>query len=85
MSPRPLTRQPNPRRNDLYQSWVDRINADEKGFDHFSRGYEHFGFHVLKNGDVTYKEWAPNAVTASLIGDFSPSFPRPHSARARRC
>ena len=26
---------------------------------------------IHDNGDITYREWAPNAVEASLIGDFS--------------
>lgn len=58
-------------RNDLYQSWVDKINKTEHGFNSFSNGYKSFGFQVLPGGAISYKEWAPNAVTASLIGDFS--------------
>jgi hypothetical protein len=58
-------------RADKYQAWVDTINKTENGFDAFSRGYETYGFQVLKNGDISYREWAPNAETAALIGDFS--------------
>jgi hypothetical protein len=35
------------------------------------QAYERFGFHVLGNNDITYEEWAPNALRAYLIGDFS--------------
>lgn len=38
------------------------------------QGYEIFGFNVKDNGDVVYREWAPNAVEASLVGDFSTLF-----------
>jgi 1,4-alpha-glucan branching enzyme len=37
----------------------------------FLQGYESFGLIVLANGDIWYREWAPNAVDAHLIGDFS--------------
>lgn len=35
------------------------------------QGYEKFGFQVQPNGDVVYREWAPNALRAYLIGDFN--------------
>ena len=35
------------------------------------QGFERFGFNVQPNGDVVYREWAPNALRAYLIGDFS--------------
>lgn len=35
------------------------------------QGYEKYGIVVKRNGDIEYREWAPNAVTAHLIGDFS--------------
>lgn len=35
------------------------------------QGYDSFGFNVDTNNNITYREWAPNAVRASLIGDFS--------------
>ena len=53
------------------QKWLSTIDRAEGGFEKFSKGYERFGFNVKENGDVYYEEWAPNAVAASLIGDFS--------------
>jgi 1,4-alpha-glucan branching enzyme len=32
---------------------------------------EKMGFNVDKNSNITYREWAPNATEAFLIGDFS--------------
>lgn len=37
----------------------------------YKQGYERFGLTVNERGDITYREWAPNAVEAHLIGDFS--------------
>lgn len=54
-----------------YRKWADNILLHEGGYDEFTRGYERFGFNVQKNGDIVYREWAPNAATASLIGDFN--------------
>jgi len=53
------------------QEWIRKINSTEGGLEKFSRGYEKFGLNVAENGDITYREWAPNAVQAHLIGDFS--------------
>lgn len=39
--------------------------------DTFSKGYEKFGFTFSDNGDITYREWAPNAERAFLIGEFN--------------
>lgn len=41
------------------------------GYEEFTKGYEYYGFNVQKDNSVMYREWAPNAVTASLVGDFS--------------
>jgi 1,4-alpha-glucan branching enzyme len=54
-----------------YKRWVDTLNKTEGGLANFALGYEKMGFHVAPNGDITYREWAPNAVTAHLMGDFS--------------
>lgn len=37
----------------------------------FTRGYEKFGFNVTPDGTIVYREWAPNALRAYLIGDFN--------------
>jgi 1,4-alpha-glucan branching enzyme len=54
-----------------YKGWVDTLNKTEGGLANFALGYEKMGFHVAPNGDITYREWAPNAVAAHLMGDFS--------------
>jgi hypothetical protein len=36
-----------------------------------AQGYESYGITVAVNGDIRYREWAPNAVSAHFIGDFS--------------
>ncbi|KAF2154612.1 glycoside hydrolase family 13 protein [Myriangium duriaei CBS 260.36] len=53
------------------QKWITDINNSEGGLEKFSRGYEKFGFNVKSNGDIVYREWAPNAMEAYLIGDFN--------------
>jgi 1,4-alpha-glucan branching enzyme len=35
------------------------------------QGFDKFGFNVDGNNTITYREWAPNAKEAFLIGDFS--------------
>lgn len=69
-----LTTVESPRRTAKFNSWVQTLNAHEGGLERFSKGYESYGLHAQPNGDVKYREWAPNATTACLIGDFS-SFP----------
>lgn len=35
------------------------------------QGTEKFGFNVDEKGNITYREWAPNAKEAFLTGEFS--------------
>lgn len=35
------------------------------------QGYERLGIHVNDDNSITYREWAPNALRAYFIGDFS--------------
>ncbi|MBE7180673.1 MAG: 1,4-alpha-glucan-branching enzyme, partial [Terriglobus roseus] len=53
------------------QDWIKTLKETEGGLDQFSRGYEKFGFQVQANGDIVYREWAPNALRAYLVGDFN--------------
>src|SRR2546430_16189691 len=53
------------------QQWLKTIDETEGGMDRFTRGFEKFGFTFSENGDITYREWAPNAEQAFLIGDFN--------------
>ncbi|KAE8348634.1 1,4-alpha-glucan-branching enzyme [Aspergillus coremiiformis] len=58
-------------RFNFIECWVKTINETEGGLDKFSKGYEKFGFNVQPNGDIIYREWAPNAVQAELVGEFN--------------
>ncbi|KAG6830319.1 alpha-1,4-glucan branching enzyme [Tricholoma furcatifolium] len=58
-------------RYNVFRKWKDAIAQNEGGYDKFTKGYLTFGFNVSKNGEVVYREWAPNATEASLIGDFN--------------
>ncbi|CAG8494219.1 7431_t:CDS:10 [Ambispora gerdemannii] len=55
----------------VFKEWADKIEKHEGGYEKFTRGYEYFGLNVQSNGNVVYREWAPNALSASLIGDFN--------------
>jgi 1,4-alpha-glucan branching enzyme len=46
------------------------IDEHEGGLDAFSRGYEKMGFTRSAEG-ITYREWAPGALSAVLVGDFN--------------
>lgn len=58
-------------RYNSYKRWKDTFETHEGGYEKFTRGYEKFGFNVGTNNEVIYREWAPNAKEAYLIGDFS--------------
>ena len=59
------------KRYDAYRERLDQIDKYEGGLATFSEGYKSMGFQVDEKGGVRYREWAPNAVEARLIGDFS--------------
>ncbi|KAG6030591.1 1,4-alpha-glucan-branching enzyme [Claviceps citrina] len=51
--------------------WIKSIDANEGGLEYFSRGFEKFGLNVNPDNSITYREWAPNARSASIVGDFN--------------
>ncbi|EOA19974.1 hypothetical protein CARUB_v10000235mg [Capsella rubella] len=53
-----------------YRRLREEIDKYEGGLEAFSRGYEKLGFSRSDAG-ITYREWAPGAKAASLIGDFN--------------
>ncbi|RSL61571.1 1,4-alpha-glucan-branching enzyme [Fusarium duplospermum] len=59
------------RRFSKAQEWIKTIKDDEGGLEKFSRGTEKFGLNVDANNNIVYREWAPNATEAFLIGDFN--------------
>lgn len=61
------------RRYDMFQQFLKHFEEYE-GLDVFTRSYQRMGLNVQPNGDIIYREWAPNAVFASLVGDFSELF-----------
>ncbi|XP_039057127.1 1,4-alpha-glucan-branching enzyme 1, chloroplastic/amyloplastic-like [Hibiscus syriacus] len=53
-----------------YKRMREDIDKYEGGLEVFSRGYEKLGFICSETG-ITYREWAPGARSAALIGDFN--------------
>ncbi|KAK7675899.1 alpha-1,4-glucan branching enzyme [Cerrena zonata] len=58
-------------RHDLFRKWKDSLEEHEGGFAEFTQGYKKFGFIVKPDNSVVYREWAPNAKEAVLIGEFN--------------
>ncbi|KAH8094877.1 glycoside hydrolase [Cristinia sonorae] len=58
-------------RHDLFRKWKDTIQNVEGGYDKFMKGYNKLGFNVQPDNSVVYREWAPNAIEAVLIGEFN--------------
>jgi 1,4-alpha-glucan branching enzyme len=58
-------------RYESFAKWKENIEQNEGGYDKFTQGYLKLGFHVAEDGTVTYREWAPDAIEAVVIGEFS--------------
>ncbi|KAF9534698.1 1,4-alpha-glucan branching enzyme [Crepidotus variabilis] len=58
-------------RHNAYRRWKDTIERYEGGYDKFTKGYHKYGLNVGPNNEIVYREWAPNAREAVLIGDFN--------------
>lgn len=53
-----------------YADLLNLLDKHEGGLDEFARGYLKFGFNREEDG-IVYREWAPAAQEAQLIGDFN--------------
>ncbi|XP_041067038.1 1,4-alpha-glucan-branching enzyme isoform X3 [Carcharodon carcharias] len=58
-------------RYNKFASLARSIEENEGGLDQFSRGYESYGVNSQADGGIYCKEWAPGAISVSLIGDFN--------------
>mmetsp|Transcript_12640 Transcript_12640/g.46180 ORF Transcript_12640/g.46180 Transcript_12640/m.46180 type:complete len:854 (+) Transcript_12640:103-2664(+) len=54
----------------IYSSIKEHIDNVEGGIENFALGYEKMGFTKQEDGTIVYREWAPGAQNACLIGDF---------------
>lgn len=60
------------RRHQVAWQWVKQLNAHEGGIVKFSEGYKYYGLNVNDSDNtITYREWAPNAIKAYLVGEFN--------------
>ena len=55
----------------LADRWLDSFNEHEGGLLKFADSYQSMGLHLNNDNSITYKEYAPNAIAACLIGDFN--------------
>ena len=55
-----------------YKGLTDKIKKEHKGLKNFSMAYKRLGIHYDKKlKGWTYREWAPEAYSLSLIGEFN--------------
>ncbi|MDE6288167.1 MAG: 1,4-alpha-glucan-branching enzyme, partial [Muribaculaceae bacterium] len=48
-----------------------RLTAEAGSLDDFANAHQYFGLHRLPSGQWVFREWAPNATSIYLKGDFS--------------
>ncbi|KGN47537.1 1,4-alpha-glucan-branching enzyme 1, chloroplastic/amyloplastic [Cucumis sativus] len=53
-----------------YTDLLNLLDKHEGGLDEFARGYLKFGFNREEDG-IVYREWAPAAQEAQIVGDFN--------------
>ena len=59
------------RRNEHFKNILHQIESNEKSLENFSNSYQNMGLHVLPNGDIKYREYAPGAKGIALFGEFN--------------
>ncbi|VEU22752.1 DEKNAAC103812 [Brettanomyces naardenensis] len=58
-------------RRKLADDWLAKLNGHEGSILKFADSYKVMGLHVQKDNSIRYREYAPNAVSACVIGDFN--------------
>ena len=48
-------------------SWQGLFEKEKGSFREFSRSYETYGLFINKEGNLEYREWAPNAKALSIV------------------
>ena len=56
---------------DKFNEWMDIFQKSEGGLLNIAKSYNTYGLHIDSNGDLLYKEWAPEAAKLTLFGDFN--------------
>ena len=59
------------RRNEHFKNLLHQIESNEKSLENFANSYQNMGLHVLPNGDIKYREYAPGAKGIALFGEFN--------------
>ena len=59
------------RRNEHFKNLLHQIESNEKSLQNFADSYKNMGLHVLPNGDIKYREYAPGARGIALFGEFN--------------
>ena len=59
------------RRNEHFKNLLHQIESNEKSLENFANSYQNMGLHVLPNGDIKYREYAPGARGIALFGEFN--------------
>ena len=59
------------RRYEHFKKILGEIEKNEKSLKNFALSYETMGVHILPNGDIKYREYAPGCKGISLFGDFN--------------
>ena len=47
------------------------FSDNEGGLINIARSYTKYGLNQQSNGDIEYMEWAPNALSLSIFGEFN--------------
>ncbi|KAL8336094.1 hypothetical protein RB601_000091 [Gaeumannomyces tritici] len=69
------------RRHGKAKEWTKKIEQSEGSMEKFTRGIELFGLNVRDDNSIIYREWAPNATAAHLMGDFNDWNRQSHSMK----